>query len=104
MKTRIEAIRKLPPPTRTKECKSSCGVVNYLSLFCTNLQKLLKSIYKLTRNGILFRWHEEHNEAFLKIKSLLIKSPILHLSIMVVDLYYTQILWKQSLAKTIGKA
>ena len=62
-KTRLEAIQKLHPPKSTKEC----GVVNYLSLFCPNLQKLLKPIYELTRKGILFRWYKEHHEAFLKI-------------------------------------
>ena len=37
MKSRIEAIQKLPPPTTVKGCKSFCGVVNYLSLFCKDL-------------------------------------------------------------------
>ena len=81
IKTIIEAIKKLPPPKSTKECKSFCGVVNYLSIFCPNLQKLLKPTYKLTRKGIAFRWYKEYNEALLKIKSLLIKPPILHLPI-----------------------
>ena len=34
MKSRIEAIQKLVHPTTVKGCKSFCGVVNYLSLFC----------------------------------------------------------------------
>ena len=33
MKSRIEAIQKLPLPTTVKGCKSFCGVVNYLSFF-----------------------------------------------------------------------
>ena len=81
IKTRIEAIQKLPLPKSIKEYKSFIGVVNYLSLFCPNLQRLLKPIYELTRKVIPFRWHREHNEAFLKIKSLLIKPPVLHLQI-----------------------
>ena len=79
IKTRIKAIQKLPSPKFTKECKCFCGVVNYLTLFCPNLQKILKPIYELTRNGIPFRCHREHNDAFLKINSLLIKPPILPL-------------------------
>ena len=39
MKSRIEAIQKLQAPTTPKGCKSFCGVVNYLSLFCKDLQK-----------------------------------------------------------------
>ena len=49
MISRIEAIQKLEHPTTVKGCKSFCGVVNYLSLFCKDLQKILKPIYELTR-------------------------------------------------------
>ena len=80
IKTRMAAIQKLPPKS-TIEYKSFSGVVNYLSLFCQNLQKLLNPIHELTRKGIPFRWNTENNEAFLKIKSLLIKPPILQLPI-----------------------
>ena len=41
----------------------------------------MKPIYELTRKGLPLRWHKEYNEAFLKIKSLLIKPPTLHLPI-----------------------
>ena len=40
LQSRIEAIQKLQPPTNVKGCKSFCGVVNYLSIFCRHLQKL----------------------------------------------------------------
>ena len=36
--TCIEAIQKLQAPTTVKGCKSFCGVVNYLALFCPELQ------------------------------------------------------------------
>ena len=49
LKTRLEAIQKPKPPKTAKDCKSFAGVVNYLSMFCPNLQKLLKPIYDLTR-------------------------------------------------------
>ena len=49
LQSRIEAIQKLQPPTNVKGCKSFCGVVNYLSIFCRHLQKLLKPIYELNQ-------------------------------------------------------
>ena len=58
MKSRIEAMQKLPPPTTVKESKSFCGVVNYLSLFCKDLQKILKPIYELTRKTTPFYWQK----------------------------------------------
>ena len=79
MKSRIEAIQKLLSPTTVKECKSFCGVVNYLSLFCKDLQKTLKPIYELTRKEMPFYWTEFHQKAFEQVKELLIKPPVLHL-------------------------
>ena len=79
MKSRIEAIQKLLPPTTVKECKSFCGMVNYLSLFCKDLQRTLKPIYELTRKEIPFYWTEFYQKAFQQAKELLIKPPVLHL-------------------------
>ena len=79
MKSRIEAIQKLLPPTTVKECKSFCGMVNHLSLFCKDLQKTLKPIYELTRKEMPFYWTEFHQKAFEQVKELLIKPPVLYL-------------------------
>ena len=59
LQSRVEAIQRLQPPTNVKGCKSFCGVVNYLSIFCRYLQKLLKPIYNLTKKGRPFVWQEE---------------------------------------------
>ncbi len=54
LKSRTEAIQKIPTPKTAKDCKCFCGVVNFLSLFCESLQKLLKPIHELTKKGIPF--------------------------------------------------
>ena len=54
-------------------------MVNFLSLYCPELQKLLKLIYDLARKGRQFIWVEEQQIAFEEIKSRLIKPPVLHL-------------------------
>ena len=51
LRNRLEAIQKLQPPKNPKGCRSFADVVNFLSMFCPELQKLLKSIYDLTRKG-----------------------------------------------------
>ena len=43
--SRLEAIQKLKLPTMVKGCRSFAGMVNFLSIFCSDLQKLLKHIY-----------------------------------------------------------
>ena len=49
LRSRLEAIQKLQPPSTVKGCRSLAGMVNFLSMFCPELQKLIKSIYNLTR-------------------------------------------------------
>ena len=54
-------------------------MVNSISIFCPELQKLLKQIYDLTRIGRQFVWAEEQQKAFDEIKQRLQKPPILHM-------------------------
>ena len=56
LRNRIEAILKLEPPKMLKGCRSFAGMVNFLSMFCPELQKLLNPIYNLTRRGRPFIW------------------------------------------------
>ena len=79
LRSRLETIQKLKPPTTIKGCRSFVGMVNFASIFCPELQKLLKPIYNLTRKGRQFIWGEEQQVAFEEIKSRLQKHPILHL-------------------------
>ena len=54
-------------------------MVNFVSLFCPELQKLLKPIYDLTRKGRQFIWGNEQQQAFDEIKRRLQRPPVLHL-------------------------
>ena len=78
LRSRIEAIQKLKSPTMIKGCRSFAGMVNFVSLFCPELQKLLKPIYYLTRKGRQFLWEKEQ-QAFDEIKRRLQSPPVLHL-------------------------
>ena len=79
LRSRIEAIKKLKPPTMIKECRSFMGKVNFLCIFCPELQGLLKPIYDLNRKGRHFIWGEKQQKAFEEIKSGLQRPPVLHL-------------------------
>ena len=79
LRSRTEAINKIPTPKTHKQCKSFCGVVNYLSLFCPDLQKLLKPIVELTRKGRPFIWGDTQEKAFREVKLRLKNPPVLHL-------------------------
>ena len=68
LRNRIEVIQKLEPPTTIKGCRSFAGMVNFVSIFCLELQKLLKPKYNLTRTGRQFIWGEEQEKVFDEIK------------------------------------
>ena len=79
LRSRLEAIQKLQPPTTAKGCRHFAGMVIILSMFCLDLQKLLKPIYDLTRKGRQFIWGKEQQTTLEEIKCRLIKPPVLHL-------------------------
>ena len=79
LRNRLEAIQRLQPPKTPKGCRSFAGVVNFLSMFCPDLQRLLKPIYDLTRKGRPFHWGKEQQDSFMEIKCRLTEPPVLHM-------------------------
>ena len=77
LRSRLEAIQKLKPPTTPKGCRSFAGMVNFVSIFCLEIQKPLKPINDLTRKGRPFMWGDEQQKACEVIKSRLQKPPVL---------------------------
>ena len=77
--SQLEAIKKINPPTTAKQCKGFAGMVNFVSISCLELRKLLKPIYDLTRKGKQFVWGTEQQNAFDEIKQRLQKPPVLHM-------------------------
>ena len=71
LRNRLEAIQKPQPPKTPKGCRRFAGVVNFLSMFYPELQKLLKPIYDLTR--------KEQQDSFIEIKCRLVKPPVLQM-------------------------
>ena len=68
IKDRCNSDQKVNPPKTIKECRSFCGMVNYMSMFLPSLQEKLIPIYFITRKGIPFYWGEEQQKAFEDIK------------------------------------
>ena len=60
-----------------KGCHSFAGIVNFVSIFCPELQKLLKAIYGLTKKGRPFIWEDEQQKAFEEIKNRLLNPLVL---------------------------
>ena len=62
---------------KQKGCRSFAGIVNFVSIFYPELQKLLKPIYELTKKGRPFIWGDEQQKALDELKSRLLKPPVL---------------------------
>ena len=62
-----------------KGCRSFAGMVNFISIFCPELQKLLKPIYDLTRKGRQFLWEKNNKRPLMRSKHRLQRPPVLHL-------------------------
>ena len=73
LRSRIEAIQKLEPPTTIKACRSFAGMVNFVSISCPELQKLLKPIYHLTRKRR--QLGEKNNKRHLMKSNIDCKDP-----------------------------
>ena len=56
LRSRLEVIQKLQPPKTPKGCRSFAGVVNFISILCPELQRLLKPTYDLSRKKRPFVW------------------------------------------------
>ena len=73
LRSQLDTIQKLQPPTTVKGCRCLVGMVNILSMFCPDLQNLLKPIYDLTRKGRPFVWGRQQQDSFEEIKCRSIK-------------------------------
>ena len=77
LKEKCDAIRNLESPKTFRQTRAFCRMVNFLSSFLPNLHRLLIPIYDLKEKAKKFKWTEEAEIAFNKIKKLLINPPVL---------------------------
>lgn len=74
---KIEAMKKMPRPTSIKEVQSLVGMATYLAKFLPNLSDVCEPIRRLTKSENEFKWGEEQEVSFAKIKQLASTTPIL---------------------------
>ena len=72
-------IEKLSPPTNFKSLRAFLGKVNYYKKFTDNWAKLLHPLYQLHSKDKEWNWDEDTQNAFEKVKILLINTPVLRL-------------------------
>ena len=73
---KIEAILEFPAPTSRIEVMRFLGMAGYYRKFCKNFSTVAAPITKLFKKDQCFLWSRECQDAFHKVKRLLISVPI----------------------------
>ena len=74
---KIEAIQKLKLPENTKELKSFLGAIQYMAKFLPKLSEQTDRLRKLLKKNEPWRWGDEQQKDFKKIKQMLTEGPCL---------------------------
>ena len=74
---KIEAVQKFPRPKTRKNIKQFFGLIGYYRRFIPGFAKLAKPLTHLTKLGVKFHWGKSQQEAFEKVRDIIITEPIL---------------------------
>ena len=76
LKSRIDPIQKLHPPTNKKKIQEFLGKLNFLSKYVYKMQLCLRPFYNILRQQNSFEWTTEHQTRFDEIKKLLTEQTL----------------------------
>ena len=71
LKSRIDAIQKLQPPSKKKKLQEILGMLNFLSKYFYKMQLYLRPFYNILRQQNNFEWTTEHQKRFEEIKTVI---------------------------------
>ena len=73
----VDAIRKMPPPTDVSSLRSFLGSVQFHAKFLKDLATVLEPLYKLTKKNVQWKWENEEQTVFEKVKAMLCEETVL---------------------------
>ena len=74
---KLEAIKKIPAPTTSKEVKQFLGLIGYYRKFVPRFSDISWPLTRLTRHDTPFEWTEQCDKSFNHLRELLMQYPIL---------------------------
>ncbi len=74
---KVQSIVEYPAPTTKKELMRFLGMVGYYRRFCKNFSTITASLTNLLRKDQDYVWTTCCQDAFVKVKSLLLSNPVL---------------------------
>jgi hypothetical protein len=74
---RIKAIAQLPLPHNKKVMQSFLEKMNFVRKFTPNFAETIKTLHKMIRKDVEFKWDDERKKDFSNIKTTISQSPVL---------------------------
>lgn len=71
------AIRVFPTPTNLTDLRSFMGILNQLAEFTPDITATVQALCLFMSQKRAFIWNVDHDEAFHRVKTALVSSPIL---------------------------
>ena len=76
---KVAVIQEWKAPQSVKGVQSFIGFANFYRKFIKNFSELTLPIMKLVRKDTLFKWNEEVEQAFVRLKKIFTTAPVLTL-------------------------
>ena len=76
--SKVQAIKDFLQPTNVKSLRTFLGMAQFCDRFIRNFSVILAPLHELTRHHNTFKWNSSCQEAFEKVKQLLVEHPVLH--------------------------
>lgn len=77
---KVAAILEFPPPQTRKQMMRFLGMIGYYRRFCPNLSVVAAPLTDLLRKNCKFEWTTDCEEAFKRLKGLMVNAPVLRSS------------------------
>ncbi|KAH7548622.1 reverse transcriptase [Bipolaris maydis] len=76
---KIQTVQEWPKPKTVKDVQSFLGFANYYRKFIKDYSKITTPLTEITKKEIGFKWEQEHQEAFERIKQIFLEAPVLEM-------------------------
>ena len=75
--SKLDAIKRFPPPTNITELQRFLGMANQLAKFIPNLASVTAPLCSLLRKDTEWMWTDQQEMAFQQVENLLLSPPVL---------------------------
>lgn len=75
--SKLAFIQTITPPTSKKQVRSFLGKIQYYAKFLPDLSRVARPLSRLTGSKSTFKWEQEHQEAFEKLKGMIARDVML---------------------------